>query len=216
MPKKYSLDAAKIPSSVKAARCRACGHVIPLKRALPNKPQREDPIRTISCRYCGQSYDLRTAKIPPGAAAIKCKSCGHSVPLKQKKGPAPVHSLKTESALPASEMLEGKPPKHLSQQKGSLHITCESCRTKYKIRKPKIPPSAVAFRCKTCGNQIPLPSFTTIKAVEDRERYRGPQSGVIPEKATKRVSWFRKKKWLIAAAAGIILTVIFGILVGSK
>jgi len=218
---KYHINETRIPPGAKAAKCRACGHLIPLKAVPPSELSEETRIIKILCRYCGQIYNLRQNKIPAAATAIKCKSCGHPVSLKQETVQARVHSLTKLPSRPASATPATKPIKPHPRQDDILGITCTSCRKKYKIRQNKIPPNAIAVKCKACGQQISLPPLPAIKAAEDRGHREGQYTEkpilkphVIPVKKPPPIQRSRKKIWL--STAGVILIVIFGILAGLK
>jgi predicted Zn finger-like uncharacterized protein len=88
--KKYTIDAAKLPAGVKTAKCKACGHKMPLGKT-PAKPSAQ-PIQVIKivCRYCGKKYKISQNKIPPGVVAAKCKACGHNIQLIRKAAIAKV------------------------------------------------------------------------------------------------------------------------------
>jgi len=66
--KNYNISNAKIPAGVKAAKCKACGHSMPLKGKAPGKPSADTPVARgkdpakpaagtpvikRSCLYCG-------------------------------------------------------------------------------------------------------------------------------------------------------------------
>jgi len=102
----YTINKAKIPPGIKAAKCKACGHSMPLKKealALPAEkpatrlavqPSQQPDILTITCANCSKTYRIRPQKIPPTVKAFKCKACGHPIGLPT----ANVLSLKHESA----------------------------------------------------------------------------------------------------------------------
>jgi len=103
----YTINKAKIPPGTKAAKCKACGHSMPLKKEasappaekpairLAVQPSQQPDILTITCANCSKNYRIRSEKIPPTAKAIKCKACGHRIPLPKttvlplKHAPAP-------------------------------------------------------------------------------------------------------------------------------
>ena len=157
--KNYTINETKIPAGVKTAKCKACGHPMPLMGTAPGKPSADTPVIKRSCLYCGQTHSLGRDKIPPGTTSIKCKSCGRPVPLKMEEAPATqlVHSLKKEASRPEAA---GTPLKTAAQPARSpdvLTLTCARCNKRYKIHSQKIPPTAKSLKCQACGHRIKLP-----------------------------------------------------------
>jgi predicted Zn finger-like uncharacterized protein len=211
--KKYNLSAAKIPAGVKTAKCKACGHPMPLKgkapeedrpvpkEAAPTEPSTETPVIKRSCLYCGQNHAPHRDKIPPGTASIKCKSCGRPVPLKLEEtaGTALVHSLKKESSDTDSTDKLLKAP---SKTPAVVTLTCENCQKRYKIRSHKIPPTAKSLKCRACGHRIKLP-------IPDAAAKKPPI--LAPPSLPPVTSRPRGKMRLYALAAGFLLLVFAGL-----
>jgi predicted Zn finger-like uncharacterized protein len=196
--KKYAINEAKLPASIKNAKCRACGEVMPLKEAPAEASAK--PIHTINivCRFCGQNHSLRRDKIPPTAKTIKCKSCARPVPLSRAITTAPVHSLKKQ---------------------GLILFKCAGCQKIYKIDRNKIPPNIVAAKCKACGAKILLLHDDAIKTADGsilpdthQENIPAKKPDLVSEETPRPVSRPGKKKWLFAAAACVLLAGILGVL----
>ena len=211
--KRYNINEARLPSGAKAAKCGACGHLISLERAHSSHPADETQVIKISCQYCGKNYALRKNKIPSNATAFRCKSCRHLVSLKQKMDQAPVAPIikKGSSPIPSE-----KPPIKASErdlpQTNFIRITCPSCRQRYKISQNSIPPDAIALNCRNCEYKISLTPPPAIKASENRDPIEDhtlekapPKLKTIPKDVPRRVDRPRKRRWLIAAAAVVLL-----------
>ena len=215
--KKYTINQAKLPSGIKTAKCKACGQSIPLKEAPAKAPATPGPILKIACQYCGQSHSLQQDKIPSTAKTIKCKSCGRPVSLSQARGTAPVHSLKKELSALAAGKPAAKPVTPPSRVDDLIRFMCAGCGKKYKIGQHKIPPNIVAVKCKACGHNIQLPRKAAIKTADDHGQPAEHQDKTPPTKpdlmsdeTPPPVSRPRKKRWLFAAAACVLLVVILG------
>jgi predicted Zn finger-like uncharacterized protein len=222
--KKYTINEANLSPRVKTAKCKACGQLIALQKAkAPAKASaKSDQIVKITCQYCGQRHRLRQDKIPPATKTINCKSCARPIPLSRASRTTPVHSLKKESSPVAPDKPPAKPMAPLGDRDGLIRFRCAGCGKKYKIGQNKIPPNGMAVKCKACGHNIQLPPKATIKTAADHvqpgehpDQTRVTKLGLMPEE-TPPVSRPRKKKWLFAAAACILLVVILGVLVNQN
>ena len=219
--KKYNLNNAKIPAGVTTAKCKACGHPMPLKgnaavkpgagtdgirNKKPAKPSAGTVIFNRSCLYCGQLHTLRRDKIPPGTASIKCKSCGRPLALKLEEAATAelVHSLKKEASRPDAAPSPTKTAAQPARPPDVLVLTCTSCNKRYKIPSQKIPPTAKTLKCKTCGHRIKLP----IPEASPTNQIPAPAN--LPSSPNRP-----GKSWrLYAMAAGILLLVGVGTYVG--
>jgi predicted Zn finger-like uncharacterized protein len=204
--KSYQINEAKIPAGVKTAKCKACGHPMPLRGKNPDKPSADPPVIKRSCPYCGQIHALRRDKIPPATTTIKCKSCNRPVPLKLEKASGLIHSLKKEASQPPEDKPAITPPAGPSRQPDILTLTCAKCNKNYKIHPGKIPPKAKAMKCKACGFRIPIP------AAKDSPLVVTPPALDMPPPVKRP----RKKIGLYAVAAGLVLVLIAGTLAGLK
>ena len=81
--KSYAINSEKIPPNITTAKCKACGHRMPLKSEPPKKLSPATNTYNVTCHYCSRKYSLDPSKIPPKVTKIKCKACGHAIPLKQ-------------------------------------------------------------------------------------------------------------------------------------
>ena len=208
--KNYKINEAKIPTGVTRLKCKACDHKIPLKASDSPEPSTGTGSAVIkrACPYCGQSHALRQDKIPPGTTTIKCKSCSRPVPLKLEPAAEDglVHSLKKETSEQPTDPPALKAAVSPSQQPEFIILGCESCNKKYKIPAKKIPPSAKALKCKSCGQRIALPEPEKIS----KKPLPVPTAMPLPARRSP-------KKWgLYAMAAGILLVVMIGALAGLK
>jgi predicted Zn finger-like uncharacterized protein len=103
--KHYNLNEAKIPLGVKTAKCKSCGHPVPLKPDKDLSPvhslkkelswapaeksgltpiqasQKRDGFIIITCGNCRKKYKIRQSKIPPTATGLKCQACGNKIAL---------------------------------------------------------------------------------------------------------------------------------------
>jgi len=221
--KNYNLNESKIPTGVKTAKCKACGHPMPLKGKAPGKPSADTPVANgkdpakpstgppvinRSCMYCGQTHALRRNKIPPGTTSIKCKSCGRPLPLKLEEATETelVHSLKKEAAKPAVANPPLKTAPQPARPPDVIALTCANCSNRYKIPAQKIPPTAKALKCRACGHRIKLPA----SEVSSIQQIHAPE--IQPPSESRP----RKKMRLYAMAAGILLLVMAGAFAGFK
>ncbi len=197
--KSYQITAARIPAGAKTAKCKACGHKMPLKEKDPPKPSIGDAVINRSCPYCGKVHALRRSKIPPKTATIKCKSCRRPVPLKLETTAEDglVHSLKKETSEPRADM-PGQPD--------LINLGCESCGKQYKIPSQKIPPSAKILKCNACGHRISLPETRTTP------KKPVPAALDLPPPA-KRPG---RKRGVYALAACILLVILIGAFAGLQ
>ncbi|MBT8365940.1 MAG: zinc-ribbon domain-containing protein, partial [Deltaproteobacteria bacterium] len=214
--KNYVINKAKLPPGVKTAKCKVCGLSMPLKKAPADASSKPARIIKIACLYCGQKHNLRPEKIPATVNTINCKSCGRPVPLSQAMSSAPVHSLKKES--PADEPA-AKPVKAPARADNLIRFRCANCGKKYKIGRQKIPPRAAAVKCKACGHKIKLPPAPAKATTGDRPQPKmqpvgtsGAKSDLMAAEASSAIQRPRKKKWLFALAAVVLLIVIAGAL----
>jgi len=148
----------------------------------------------ITCPNCQKKYTINEATLPPGVKTARCKACGQSMPLKKTSAKA--------STKPVS----------------IIKIVCQ-CGKNYKIGQNKIPPNAVAVKCKACGHNIQLPRKAAVETADDHLRpdvhqERTPPSNLdlMSEETLPPVSRPRKKKWLVAAIAWVLLAVVVGAL----
>jgi len=103
--KRYNINEAKIPMGAKTAKCKSCGHPVPLKpdkdpslvhsmkkelswtsaeksKLIPiQTSQKRDGNLIITCGNCRKKYKIHQSKIPPTAATLKCQACGHKIAL---------------------------------------------------------------------------------------------------------------------------------------
>jgi predicted Zn finger-like uncharacterized protein len=79
--RKYQIDPSKIPQGMSAAKCKACGHSIPLVSTPVEMSPPGSEICKITCPNCQQNYRVDLSKVPSGTSAAKCKVCEHSIPL---------------------------------------------------------------------------------------------------------------------------------------
>jgi predicted Zn finger-like uncharacterized protein len=223
--KRYNINDAKIPAGAKTAKCKACGHPMPLKGQPPVKSAADAPVPVTkakrpakpsadkivfnrSCVYCGQQHTLSRDKIPPGTASIKCKSCGRPVALKLEEitGTELVHSLKKEASSAEGATPPTKTAAQPARSAGVLVLTCKRCNKKYKIPSQKIPPTAKTLKCKACGHRIKLP----VPEASLKKQLPTP-ANLPPPKGRPR-----KNLRLYALAAGILLLIVIGAYSGFK
>jgi predicted Zn finger-like uncharacterized protein len=151
---KYTINEDRLPQGIKNAKCKACGHLMPLEQAPAEASAKPDHLVKVVCPHCGQSYRLQQDKIPPALKTIKCKSCARPVPLSPASITAPVHSLKKESSAPAPEKPAAKPAQSPADKSAIVSLRCTGCRKEYKIDRNKVPPNVLAVKCKDCGSKI--------------------------------------------------------------
>ena len=160
--KKYCLNEAKLPQGIKNAKCKACGHLMPLHKAPAEaSPPAIDPLKVV-CRNCGQRYRFQPDKIPPTLKTITCKSCARPVPLSRAGITAPVHPLKKNLFVPAA----AKPVEPTATKIAIVGFRCTGCGKIYKIDRHKVPPNVQSVKCRACGHKIQLPQEKTIKTAD--------------------------------------------------
>ena len=215
----YDIDEAKVPSNVKTAKCSACGRPISLQQAPAETSAKSIHTVKVVCQYCGQSHSLRQDKIPPAAKAIKCKSCARPVPLSRASSSAPVRALKKESSAIAPEKPAAKPIESPGRENDLVRFRCAGCGKKHKYNRNKIPPNVQAIKCRACGHKTRLPQKEDIETADDPIQPNAHHQKTAPSKPNQvsdetplPVSPPRKKKWLFAAAACVLLAGILGVL----
>lgn len=189
--KTYVLNPQKIPPNITSAKCKACGHSIPLRSDPAKKMSADTNVCRVTCLYCSRKYAFERSKIRPDVSTLKCKACGHSISLKQ------AHA---DTKIP--------------QDPGSK-ITCLYCSKTYTIDRNKIPEGVTTTKCKSCGHAISLsPKHSTIlppkKAFETSGAYLNPpniaklvQSDSRTPATPSAPLW--KKPWLLAAVLAMIV-----------
>ena len=215
----YAIDEAKVPSGVKTAKCKACGRPIPLQQAPAETAAKSIHSVKVVCQYCGQSHSLRQDKIPPAAKVIKCKTCARPLPLSRASNISPVRALKKESSAIAPEKPATKPIESPGSENDLVRFRCAGCGKKYKINHKKIPPSVLAIKCRDCGHKTRLPQKEAIETANDliqpnehHDKAPPSKSNQVSAETSLPVSPPRKKKWLFAAAACVLLAGILGVL----
>jgi transcription elongation factor Elf1 len=222
--KVYNVNPNKIPSGITSTKCKACGNTIPLPQSAPQPPptrpdQAPPPpkagIMQITCQYCSKQYNINPKAVPEGVTSIKCKACGHTI------------SLKSEAAAP----VKPDPVKTAPPNTGTKEITCLYCGKKYSINAAKIPPGMTTTKCKACGRPMSLMNgqsgISAYKNEIDKEviqpqqqKAQKPASPVtvnLPPvvDAGQPVNPIRKKPWVLAIAAGILMVVLAGYFAGT-
>ena len=154
----------------------------------------------ITCPNCQKKYAIKEAKLPPGVKNARCKACGQMMPLKQ-----------------APEKPAAKPVEPPEGKNDLIRFRCAGCDKKYKIDRNKIPPNRMAVKCKVCGSKISLPQEEAGKTADgsiQQAAHPEPPPPSIPDRVSEEtplpVSRPRKKKWLFAAAACVLLAGILG------
>lgn len=218
--KKYNINEAKLPSGIKKAKCKACGHLIPLKQAAAEASAKSIHPLNVVCQYCGQSHSLRQDKIPPAVKTINCKSCARPMPLSRASITAPVDSLIKNSPARAAEKPTAQPAEPSAGKKAIISLRCTGCGKKYKFDRNKVPPNVLAVKCKACGYRIQLPQEEAIKIPDgpiqpaaQHEKSSFSKPGQVSQATLRPAARPRKKKWLYAAAACALLAGIWGALV---
>jgi hypothetical protein len=216
--KVYNVNANKIPSGITSTKCKACGNSIQLPQSAPQPPppgpaQAPPPpkaeIMQISCQYCSKQYNINPKAIPAGVTSTKCKACAHTISLKPKEAEPPTP----------------EPVQTVQQITGNKEITCLYCSKKYSINAGKIPPGVTSTKCKACGHTISLKPPTEIpvlksdidhKVIALQQQFKGATGKqpaldipTVPDMGRPATPTFRKS-WILAAAAGIIITVLAG------
>jgi predicted Zn finger-like uncharacterized protein len=156
----------------------------------------------ITCPNCQKKYAVKEAKLPPGVKNAQCKACGQMIPLKQ-----------------APEKPAAKPVEPPEGKNDLIRFRCAGCGKKYKIDRNKIPPNLMTVKCKVCESKIPLPQEEAGKTADGSIQQAGhPEHpapsipNLVSEETPLPVSRPRKKKWLFAAAACVLLAGILGVL----
>ena len=130
--KSYAINSEKIPPNITTAKCKSCGHKMPLKSEPPKKLSPATNTCKVTCHYCSRKYSLNPSKIPPDVTTIKCKACGHTISLKQD------HTDRT------------------NPDEATNKIACLYCNKTYTIDRGKIPKDVTTTKCKSCGHAISL------------------------------------------------------------
>ncbi len=199
--KAYSLNPQKIPPTLTAAKCKACGHSMPLKSVRPKKiPEKASvqpkklPAKTnaykITCLYCNRRYNFDRSKIPPDVSSVKCKACGHPIALKpaDAQASAPVNN--------------------------THKITCLYCSKTYTIDRNKIPQGLTTTKCKSCGHAISLvPKNSAFSSSKKDSASTGAYLKTSPAKNLPQsvsstqfqpITPLWRKTWLLAAVFAIV------------
>jgi predicted Zn finger-like uncharacterized protein len=215
----YEIDEAKVPSGIKAAKCSACRRPIPLQQAPAETSAKPIHVINVVCQYCGQSHSLRQDEIPPAEKVINCNSCARPVPLSRASNIAPVREFKKKSSAIASEKPAIKPLESPGLVNDLIRFRCDGCGKKYKFNRNKIPPNVQAIKCRVCGHKTRLPHKEAIERADDpiqpnahHEKIPPSKPNLVPDETPLLVSPPRKKKWLYAAAACVLLASILGVL----
>ena len=143
--KNYTINPEKIPAHITTAKCKACGHTMPLKPASAKKSSPAAENSKIQCMYCSRKYSLDFSKIPAGVTSLKCKACGHAMSLKQP-----------DSETPA-------PPE------AAFSVTCLYCSKTYSIDRSKLPKNIATTKCTSCGHAISLKPKTSAILTPEKE-----------------------------------------------
>jgi hypothetical protein len=206
----YNVNLDKIPSGITSTKCKTCGNSISLRPGAPEAPAPPGPAVTqITCQYCSKKYRVNPKSIPAGVTSTKCKACGHTISLTPK-----------DAAPPTPE-----PAQTVQQNTGDKKITCLYCSKKYSINASKIPPGVTSTKCKACGHTISLQAPKEIPAWQNDNDQKviplekqskkstgkqpAPDIPTVPNIGRSATPIFRKS-WILAAAAGIIITFFAG------
>jgi predicted Zn finger-like uncharacterized protein len=171
----------------------------------------------ITCPNCQTKYRIDQARLPLVAKTAKCKVCGHLVPLRPSGGLEPGHSLAKENSGDVSDAPAGEPPRPDAGLSDILVFSCAGCGKKYQITRQKIPPGITAVKCKVCGHRIslqqagsrtPTDDYLQSKAQLNAPSVAGSDPG--PAEKPRVIRRSRKKRWLAALAAGILLVAVWG------
>ena len=139
--KAYSINPEKIPSDITTAKCKACGHKMPLKPAPAVKLSPPAETCKIQCLYCNRKYSVDRSKIPADISSVKCKACGHAMSLNQAN---------SDTTAPQEDVCA---------------VTCLYCNKTYSIDRSKIPDNVATTKCTSCGHAISLkPKHSSILA----------------------------------------------------
>jgi predicted Zn finger-like uncharacterized protein len=220
----YTVDSGKIPPNVVSTRCKACGNAISLRPAAQRSTPQGDsqaPSKTpsgimqITCQYCSRQFKIRSKAIPKDVTRIRCKACGHLIGLKPATADTPPIPKPATASTPTS---------------GIFQIACLFCGKKYSINAAKIPPGMKTTKCKSCGRPMSLKAPQTGAAALQTKSVNS-QAPLPPQKIQqtpihdaeppvtadtgKPVKPIWKKRWALAAAAGIIVVALAGYFAAS-
>lgn len=170
----------------------------------------------ITCPNCQKKYRIDQAQLPLVVKTAKCKVCGHQLILRPQGGLVSDHSLEKEKFGDVSDTPASKSLKPNSGLHDILVFSCAGCGKKYRIRRNKIPPRITAAKCKACGYRISLQQAgcrtPTENYLESKAQLSAPSvAGSDPGPAEKLrvIRRSRKRKWLAALAAGIVLVAVW-------
>ena len=110
----------------------------------------------ITCPNCQKKYAIKEANLPPGVKNAQCKACGQMMPLKQAPAKASAKAVQT------------------------VQLVCQYCGQSRNLRKDKIPPTANAVKCKSCGRPVPLSRASTNSPVHPQKK---DAPALAPEKS---------------------------------
>ena len=123
--KSYAINSEKIPPTVTAAKCKACGHAISLKQHHTVTKTPDEATSKITCLNCRKTYRVNRSRIPKNVTAVKCKSCGHAISLVPRNSTIlpPQKALETNSAnRNSSKTAKSSPPLTPSPAKPSAPL----------------------------------------------------------------------------------------------
>ncbi|MGD1968220.1 MAG: zinc-ribbon domain-containing protein [Desulfobacterales bacterium] len=214
----YTVDSGKIPPKITSTRCKTCGNVISLRPAAQQSSPQDDSqtplkapsdIMQITCQYCSRQFKIRSKAIPKDVTSTRCKACGHLIALNPATADTPPLPKPSTTNTPISEI---------------LHIACLYCGKKYSINAAKIPAGMTTTKCKACGRPMPLKAPETSASAANRSIK--PVTQIPPQKIQetpmhgaespdiadtgKPVKPIWKRRWALAAAAGIIVVALAG------
>ena len=189
--KSYEIASEKIPPNITTAKCKACGHKMPLHSEPPKKLSPAKKPCKVTCNYCSRKYSLNLNKIPPDVTTLKCKACGHAISLK------PYH---TDKKCP---------------DEATNKISCLYCSKTYTIDRSRIPQDVKTTKCRSCGHAISLapgpliilppkkaPESTGANLNSAKIAKLSPPVTPTPVKPTAPL-W--RKPWLLAAVLALIV-----------
>ena len=190
--KTYGVNSGKIPPNKTTAKCKACGHNMPLISKPPKKSSPAKKPCNVTCHYCSRKYCIDLNKIPEKVAAIKCKACGHAISLK------PYRTTKSKPVEATNK------------------IVCLYCSKSYTIDRSRIPQDIKTTTCKSCGHAISLiPKPSTNLPPEKTPNTKGTQinDAKIAKLSPpgKPSAPLQRKSWLLAAVL-VLLVVGIGII----
>ena len=111
--KSYAINSEKIPPTVTAAKCKACGHTISLKQHHTVTRTPDETTSKITCLNCRKTYRVNRSKFLKNVTGVKCKSCGHAISLVPRNSTIlpPKKALETNSAnRNSSKTTKSSPP----------------------------------------------------------------------------------------------------------